>query len=104
MPASRRGAASLTESNAACGASSTDHRRRRAGAGATAGVGQSGRTPVILPQELAAIQVAAPLIHPNLTEVCRERVERLHEGLRGTGNAGRGLRTDPLVDRRNPPR
>jgi site-specific DNA recombinase len=35
-----------------------------------------------LQQEVAATAVAQPLIHPNLADVYRQRVERLHEALR----------------------
>src|SRR5262249_3884452 len=34
-----------------------------------------------LQQELAATDARAPLIHPNLAEVYRQRVERLHDSL-----------------------
>jgi len=34
-----------------------------------------------LQQELAARDAPAPLIHPNLAEVYRQQVERLHEAL-----------------------
>ena len=35
-----------------------------------------------LQQQIAAIEAPAPLIHPNLAEIYRQRVERLHEALR----------------------
>jgi site-specific DNA recombinase len=57
-----------------------------------------------LQQELAATDAPAPLIHPNLAEVYRQRVERLHDSSARSGVAGRGLHADPLADRRDPPR
>ncbi len=57
-----------------------------------------------LQQELGAADAPAPLIHPNLAEVYRQRVAQLHEVLRAPDDAGRGVRTDPLADRGDPAR
>jgi site-specific DNA recombinase len=44
-----------------------------------------------LQQEVAAIEAPAPLIHPNLAEIYRQRVERLQEALRDPATRNQAL-------------
>jgi hypothetical protein len=51
-----------------------------------------------LQQELAATEAPAPLIHPNLAEVYRQRVERLHDALRDPATRGEALELSKRPD------
>jgi site-specific DNA recombinase len=51
-----------------------------------------------LQQELAATEAPAPLIHPNLAEVYRQRVERLHDALRDPATRGEALELSKQPD------
>lgn len=52
-----------------------------------------------LQQQLAKIGAPAPLIHPNLAEIYRQRVEHLHETLHDSTTRDEGVRADPLANR-----
>jgi transposase InsO family protein len=61
------------------------------------------RTELVLDAlEMAIVVAPAPLIHPKLAEIYRQRIEQLNEALYDTATEERGLRADPLVDRRDP--